>query len=84
MAKYYFTFGSDERFPYGREDYVEVEAEDRAQACRLFTEIHPKRRGSDLVNCSMIYTEAEFNGFRDRFYPGRAPAETISLRRDNR
>ncbi len=78
MASYFFTFGSDERFPYGRNDYVEVIAENAHDACELFREHHPDRPGSEgIINCSFIYSDEKFNEFRNEFYPGRAPIEVI-------
>jgi hypothetical protein len=82
MASYFFTFGSDERFPFGRDDYVEVVAENAHEACELFRSHHPNRPGSNLLNCSFIYSDEKFNEFRDQFYPGRAPIEVI--RRETR
>ena len=82
MSKVYFTFGSDERYPFGREDFVEVEAETFAVACEVFRAYHPSRPGSILINAAGIYTESEFNGFRERFYPSRQPIERIVARRE--
>lgn len=75
--KAYFTFGSDERYPYGRNDFVEVEAGSMGEACELFRAVHPNRPGSQCLNCAFYYSEDEFNSFRDRFYPGREPVEII-------
>lgn len=77
MKNFYFTFGSDPKFPYGREDYVVVMANDRNEACRKFKEKYPNRPGSDFINCAFIYSEAEFNKFKDEFYPGVKPIDTI-------
>ena len=49
--RFYFTFGTDPDYPYGRNDYVLVEAQNLNQAIDIFTMIHPKRPGSDCVNC---------------------------------
>ena len=76
MSNYYFTFGSDERFPFGRNDYVMVQAQDGNRACDLFRERHPNRPGSNCINCAFIYSEEKFNAFRDRFYP-YPPVEII-------
>ena len=80
MIKAYFTFGSDPRYPYGRNDYVEVEAENMWQACELFKSVHPNRPGSGCLNCAFYYPEEEFNKFRQRYYD-REPIETITVRR---
>lgn len=79
--KFYFTFGSDERYPYGPNDYVEVEAENGTDACELFRVIHPNRPGSDCLNCAFIYSEDTFNKFRDKYYNGIEPVEIISVRK---
>ena len=77
MEKYFFTFGSDPRYPFGRNDYVMVEAENAGRACELFRERHPNRPGSNCINCAFIYSEREFAKFRTRLYPWN-PVEVIS------
>ena len=77
MAKYFFTFGSDERFPYGREDYVMVYAENAHIAALKFKNVHPNRPGSPFLNCADIYSEENFNSFRDKYYLGVKPREII-------
>ena len=77
MAKYFFTFGSDPRYPFGRNDYVMVEAENANRACELFRERHPNRPGSNCINCAFIYGEREFSTFRNRLYPWN-PVEVIT------
>ena len=60
MATFYFTYGSDERFPfwYG---WTEIEAPDMATACAAFRHFHPNRDPEDpRLNCADYYTEAEF------------------------
>ena len=79
--RYYFTFGSDPLYPFGRNDYVVVDAESADQAGRLFQAVHPNRPYSNCLNCAFIYTEPEFNGFRDHYYHHVNPIETITLRR---
>lgn len=81
MTKTIFTFGSDPRYPFGPNDYVEIEAEDINQACLLFQAVHPNRPGSDCVNCAFFYSEQKFNEFRDLHYRGVEPIETITVRR---
>ena len=83
QRNFYFTFGSDPKFPFGPYDFVVVQAADIDQACRIFNEYHPPRAGSTLVNCAFIYPEAEFNSFRDKWYAGREPAEVIGPRRSS-
>lgn len=75
----YFTFGSDPAFPYGRDEYVVVEAESVELAIHLFQLVHPNRPGSSCVNCAAWYFEGQFNELYDKYYPGASPAEVISL-----
>lgn len=81
MQKFYFTFGSDPQFPYGRDDYVMVKAESGLQACNLFRAVHPNRKGSNFLNCSEVYTEEQFEPIWIKYYPGRPPIESITVTR---
>ncbi len=76
---FYFTFGSDPLYPYHLNDYVMVNARNIDDACLLFSLVHPKRPGSNAVNCAFIYTEQRFNEFRDKYYKDVEPVEFISL-----
>lgn len=60
MAKFYFTYGSDERFPF-RYGWTEIEAPDGPTACEIFSSVHPSRPGSDLLNCAFVYDEEAFS-----------------------
>lgn len=77
--RFYFTFGSDPAYPFGRDDYVVVEAENENQAVGIFQALHPNRPGSSCVNCAAWYQEEAFDQFRDRYYKGIKPKEYISL-----
>ena len=77
MNKYYFTFGSDPRFPFGREEFIEVRAWSARSACALFREVYPNRPGSTCLNCADYYTETEFNQFRAECYGDRRPVQVI-------
>ena len=57
---YYFTYESDERFPF-QSGWTEVEAESYDQAVEGFQAFHPNRPGSDFINCAGIYGEDSFN-----------------------
>lgn len=79
MASFFFTFGSHPAFPYDREEFVQVIAPDIHEAARIFRSYHPDRPGQDgVLNCAFFYTEEKFNGFKDKFYPGKAPAEVLT------
>lgn len=79
MQKYYFTFGSDKQFPYGRDEFVVVTAENALQACNLFRVVHPSRKGSNFINCSEVYSEQDFEEFRDKYYHNVLPVEMITI-----
>ena len=57
---YYFTYGSDDRFPF-QSGWTEVEAESYDQAVAGFQAFHPNRPGSDFINCAGIYGEESFS-----------------------
>ena len=60
MEKFYFTYGSDERFPY-QHGWTEIEAPDMATACAAFRHFHPDRDPeAPCLNCAVVYTEVEF------------------------
>lgn len=59
MSKFYFTYGSDERFPF-QYGWTEIEAPDLACACEVFRSVHPNRPGSGLLNCADVYSEEAF------------------------
>ena len=60
MPKFYFTYGSDERFPF-QYGWTEIEAPSKAMACAAFREYHPDRDPEvHCLNCSDVYTEEEF------------------------
>ena len=80
MERFYFTFGTDPAYPFGINDYVEVEAENLEQAIHLFQAVHPNRPGSSCVNCAFWYSEERFRPLMYQYYP-MPPIETISVRR---
>lgn len=75
--KYYFTFGTDCRYPYGINDYVLVLAKNEAEAVHKFQQKYPNRPESNLVNCAFWYDEEERNMYTKQYYEGREPAEVI-------
>lgn len=76
MAKVFFTFGSSNRFPYTRGQYVVAEGKDRRDAIRKFREKYPDKTPG-VLNCADYYSEQQFNSFRDEYYKGVEPAEII-------
>lgn len=58
MAKFYFTFGISDKFPF-RGGWVEVFAPDRTRAVATYRCHYPDIH-EGIVNCSEIYTEEQF------------------------
>ena len=58
MEKFYFTFGTSDKFPF-RGGWVEVLAPDYNAAIKTFRSKHPDVN-EGIVNCSDIYTEERF------------------------
>lgn len=57
-TKVYYTYGSDERYPfYG--GWVEVEADNMKQAHALYRAAYPDREPG-ILNCADYYTEEQF------------------------
>ena len=60
MARFYFTYGSDERFPF-RYGWTLVEAPDIHTAHAAFRLFHPDRTPeSHKLNCADVYSEKAF------------------------
>lgn len=58
--KMYYTFGSDERYPF-RGGWVEIEAPSVAAAHRAFRALYPDRDPDiALLNCADYYSESTF------------------------
>ncbi len=77
LNRYYITFGSDERFPF-QNTYICILAESEFEANQIFRAHHPNRPGSDALNYSFLYTESEFLGLKEVYYPNTEPAETLT------
>lgn len=75
MAKFYFTFGSDTKYPYGIGEYILIEAPNIYTAQRAFQAVHPNRPGSDCYNYSFEYNETEWKEIKDKYYKGVHPIE---------
>lgn len=59
LRKYYFTFGTDNRYPYIG-GWVLVYATDIKHAANLFREKYPDRDNYGCLNCADYYSEKEF------------------------
>lgn len=66
---YYFTFGSDEHFPF-QNGYIVIQADTKTDALKTFQSHYPNREGSDSYNYSFMYEEQEFNEKLKNCYSG--------------
>lgn len=78
---FYFTFGTDPQYPFGVNDYVLIRCKDGKTACSLFNALHPKRPGSDCMNCAFVYSEEEWEHSVKQYYVGREPIESVIVER---
>ncbi len=79
MNNYYITFGSDTKFPYGKNDYVLVRCHTMNQAYRLFDAVFPPRDGRNISNCAFVYDESEWNESVQKYYKGCEPSAVITV-----
>ena len=77
MIPLYFTFGTDERYPYGIHDYVIVIGKDTHDCIETFRKKHPDRPGSDAYNAADSYTKEQWNEIKDQYYNGVKPVEIL-------
>lgn len=59
MKTYYFTFGTDEDFPF-QGGWVEVVAPNIRAAARIFKAYFPNDNDPDILNCADYYSEEVF------------------------
>lgn len=75
MLNFYFTYGTDERYPY-RGGWTTVTAPDYKKAVEVFRTIHPNIR-KGIINCADIYSELEFRKVFDGDNYGAAEHEHL-------
>ena len=75
-VRIYFTFGSSEQYPFGREDYVVSEGLDREDAIRKFRKMYPDVH-KGILNCADWYTEEDFKKHCAGYFSGKEPAVMI-------
>lgn len=56
--RYYFTFGLDDKFPF-KGGWVIIDAQDKQEACDLFSVYYPKTKDG-LLCCASVYDERAF------------------------
>lgn len=81
MSNFYFTFGSSKDFPY-QNTYLIVKATDIDSALKGYRKKYPDKN-TGIVNCSMYYTQREWEGKISRYYDKRNPAEVIIYRNEH-
>ena len=65
MKTFYFTFGSDHRFPFCR-GWIEIHAENKAQACAVFRAYFPDKN-EGILNCAFVYGQEEWDRVKSDF-----------------
>ena len=65
MAKFYFSYGTDNGFPF-KEGHTEIEAQDKESAIELFNSVHPCRT-DNIINCAFIYDEDEWKEMEGKY-----------------
>ena len=80
MTKTYFTFGTASHFPYGRDEYVVIEALDQQKAVKEFMTRFPDE-DPNVVNCAFYYTEDEWINEKigEKYYKDISPVEYIVI-----
>lgn len=80
MNNFYFTFGSNEQFPFGFNEYIIIKANTIKEAQNIFKENHPNRPGSNCLNYAFSYTEEEWINSKmcEKYYDNKEPAEILT------
>lgn len=76
MQWFYFTFGSDEQFPYPN-SYMKIKAKTMNKAIRVFMTCHPNRHGSTAYNASECYHQKRWDEIVGRYYADQEPAAVV-------
>ena len=76
-SKFYFTFGSAEKFPYKRGQYIVVMADSYKEAAGKFKTKYPNPDGGDVLNCADYYNAREWAAYVEKDYIGKEPEEII-------
>lgn len=77
MERFYFTFGSDPGFPYGRGDFVIVIGSSYRDCMDTFKQAYPNRPGSGAMNCADYYSATEWPKIKEKYYPGKMPKKIL-------
>lgn len=74
---YYFTFGSDEQYPFPNR-YMVVYAVGEHEAVRIFMKHHPNRPGSNSYNAAFCYSRSQWEEEVKDYYQNEEPAEVLN------
>lgn len=83
MKTTYFTYGTDEKYPY-HGGWTRVVTDENVNPVEIFKQYHPNRVGSPFVNCAVIYSEEEFKKtemYKDKDNLGFSEHEVINCYR---
>ena len=67
--KFYFTFGTDEKYPY-QGGWIEISAPSKEEAIRTFKKHYPNRKGSPFYNAADCYDSFTIENKTDMFKNG--------------
>ena len=82
MKSYYFTFGSDEKFPFQNTYLIISGVDTMAQAINVFRSFYPDRdRDIPCYNASDCYSKDDWYGRKFDLYYKHVPAEQITITR---
>lgn len=66
LQSFFYTFGTAEQFPH-KGGWVEIRAEDRAKADKLFRDHYPDKNPG-ILNCAFVYNKERFDRLVEEFY----------------
>ena len=70
LQNFYFTYGTDPRFPHLADEYVIIRAENELAARDKYLEIYPSRSGDKCLNCAFVYNQKEWDEEVRHYYNG--------------
>lgn len=77
MSPWFFTFGSDPEYPFGRNQFVVVYAASKGEAIKKYQEKYPNRQESSCYNAADCYSLEKWKMLEDKYYPEIIPSDII-------
>lgn len=77
LQSFYFTFGTAKQYPYTREQYLIVKAQDIREAARKYKKKYPNPYDNEVLNCADYYGQKEWDEYVKKYYEGTEPVEII-------